>query len=336
MRVSYLLPDCGVGGGPKVVLHHLNWLYDHGHDAQLYIVNARPDWFDVRAPVNVCSSYEDACARLSERDGIKVATWWETAPWVIRSCEGQGAPIYLVQDIETSYYRPDDAAQNAILETYHLPWTGIVTDSPWTKRRLQEMGVSAFTCVLGPPVDLDIYRRRADVARDPNRIACIGRGNPLKNPELMRGAMGLLESWGVPLRVASFGIEPHIVMPLQETYHERVTEDEAAAIYNSASAFVLTSKHEGFGVPLLEAMACGCPVITTLADGNDHFCEDGYNCLVVLPDPYDVAAAIYRLWRRPALQQQIAAGGLETVSRYSLRTIGVMLEVIYRVIGGNQ
>lgn len=335
MRVSYLLPSCGIGGGPRVVLMHLNYLRSRGHDAQLFIVGQAPDWFECDFPVNVCDSYADACNRLLKIGGIKVATFWETAPYVHASCEDRGTPVYLVQDIETGYVagQGDQIAQK-VLDTYYLPWRLILTDSPWTEEQLHGMGVESPIRVLRPPVDLDLFRRMPEVERDPDRILYIGRGEPMKGLVLMEAALNILKDRQVPIKVAMFGVEPHIRLPLQETYLERLSDEEIVRLYNSAFTLVLSSKHEGYGLPIVEAMACGTPVITTLADGNNHFCNDGTNCFVVDQDPWDLANAIYFLWKRKHYQEYLVWWGLQTAAEHKAPDIGFTLEQIYGELVG--
>ena len=55
-------------------------------------------------------------------------------------------------------------------------------------------------------------------------------------------------------------------------YFERPSDEELNVLLNYATAFVQTSRHEGFCLTILEAMAAGTPVITTNADGNMDFC----------------------------------------------------------------
>lgn len=334
MKISYLLPPCGIGGGPRVVLMHLNYLRSKGHDAQLFIIGKAPDWFQCDFPVNVCDSYEDACSQMSRIGGIKVATFWETAPYIQRACEDKGEAVFLVQDVETGYVEGQAEATRRVLETYHLPWRLILTDSPWTEGKLLELGVTSPIKVLRPPVDLDVFRRMPDIERDPDRILYIGRGEPMKGLALMEAAMSILESWQVPVKVCMFGIEPKIRVPLQETYLELPSDEEIVKLYNSSFCLVLSSKHEGYGLPIVEAMACGTPVITTLADGNNHFCNDGTNCLTVTQEPLDLAIAIYWLHKRKYLQEFLAWWGLQAAEDHKMAIIGDSLEQTFgRLVG---
>ena len=82
-----------------------------------------------------------------------------------------------------------------------------------------------------------------------------------------------------------FGIEPELGPEHGARYFERPSDERVNELFNQATVFVQTSRHEGFCLPLLEAMAAGTPVVSTDAHGNRDFCRDGENCLIADADP---------------------------------------------------
>ena len=100
--------DTGVGGGHRDVFEHLNRLRARGHAVELYSLGGPPDWFPLEAPVRTFGSYEELAAALAREDAIKVATWWETAPWVWRASVTQGHPR-LLRPGHRDVLLPDDA-----------------------------------------------------------------------------------------------------------------------------------------------------------------------------------------------------------------------------------
>jgi glycosyltransferase involved in cell wall biosynthesis len=80
--------------------------------------------------------------------------------------------------------------------------------------------------------------------------------------------------------------------------------------------FVQTSRHEGFCLPLLEAMAAGAPVVCTDAHGNRDFCRHEVNCLLVDADPAAVAAGVSRVLADPALRERLAREGRRTAEEH--------------------
>jgi glycosyltransferase involved in cell wall biosynthesis len=277
----------------------------------LYSLGGQPDWFPLEAPVHSFATYDDLAAALAGEDAIKVATWWATAPFVWRASVARGLPVYFVQDIETSYYGDDPAMQDRVLASYREEFR-YMTISGWNRERLAELGREAE--LIPPGIDLDVFRRLPDRPKRDDVVLALGRSNPLKNLPLTLAAWDRLnprpELW-------MFGIEPELSPAEGARYFEAPTDEQVNELFNDAAAFVQTSRHEGFCLPPLEAMAAGTPVVCTDAHGNRDFCRDGDNCLVVEPHPEAVAAALRRVLTEPDLRGRLVEGGLATVGEYA-------------------
>jgi glycosyltransferase involved in cell wall biosynthesis len=81
--------------------------------------------------------------------------------------------------------------------------------------------------------------------------------------------------------------------------------------------FIQSSTHEGFCLPVLEAMAAGCAVVCTDAHGNRDFCEHEGNCLMPDPDQRSVTGALLRLLEDPGLREHLGQAGIQTAAEYS-------------------
>jgi len=311
LRIVYVTEDTGVGGGHRDVFEHLNRLQARGHSVSLYTLGRPPEWFTLDAPVRSFSTYEELAVALAPDDAIKVATWWRTAPFVWRASVARGIPVYFVQDIETSYYGDDPEMQDRVVASYRQEFR-YMTISGWNRDRLAELGLEAE--LIPPGLDLNVFRKLADRPKRDDVVLALGRTNPLKNLPLT------IEAWQ---RVSPrpelwlFGIEPELGPRHGARYFEAPTDEQVNDLFNAASAFVQTSRHEGFCLPPLEAMAAGTPVVCTDAHGNRDFCRDGENCLVVEPDADAVAAALGRILAEPQLRDRLVEGGLATVGEYA-------------------
>jgi glycosyltransferase involved in cell wall biosynthesis len=96
----------------------------------------------------------------------------------------------------------------------------------------------------------------------------------------------------------------------------RVSEDELRALYAGASAFAYPSLYEGFGLPILEAMAAGAPVLTSNVSSLPEVAGDA----ALLVDPTDVDAigtALTRLLAHPALAEDLRARGRARAALFS-------------------
>lgn len=118
---------------------------------------------------------------------------------------------------------------------------------------------------------------------------------------------------------------------LTERVHQlgRVSAETLDALYRSAAALAFPSEYEGFGNPLLEAMARGCPVVTTDAAALPEV--SGIAGLIVpTGNPIALAAAIARVLDEPGLADQLRAAGIERAKEFSWRRAGSDLRDCYR------
>jgi glycosyltransferase involved in cell wall biosynthesis len=93
-------------------------------------------------------------------------------------------------------------------------------------------------------------------------------------------------------------------------------DDDLVTLLNGASGLAFCSTVEGFGLPILEAMACGCPVITSSTSCMPEVAGEA----ALFADPYDasdIALVMRRLVAEPSMQAELRARGLQRVSRFT-------------------
>jgi glycosyltransferase involved in cell wall biosynthesis len=110
-----------------------------------------------------------------------------------------------------------------------------------------------------------------------------------------------------------------------------VPDDDLPALYSGADALVYPSLIEGFGLPVLEAMRCGTPVLTSSTSSLPEV--GGEAALYVDPHNVDgIAAALYKLATQPSLRTDLSARGLQraelfTWTRTAVQTLRVYEEL---------
>lgn len=128
-------------------------------------------------------------------------------------------------------------------------------------------------------------------------------------------------------RIASAASLPDLVVNLGV-----VSEECLIALYRAAAALVYPSRYEGFGLPVLEAMACGTPVIASRAASMPEVLGDAG----ILVDPDDVpgwSRAIMRVRADPAQREAMRAAGIERAASFTwARTARLTLEAYRKVV----
>jgi glycosyltransferase involved in cell wall biosynthesis len=93
-------------------------------------------------------------------------------------------------------------------------------------------------------------------------------------------------------------------------------------LYSTSTVLLYPSRHEGFGLPPLESMVCGCPVVTTDVGAVPEFAVDRSNALVVQTrDVAGLADKLDELLGNPQLRTRLSARGLETAERYAFTRV---------------
>lgn len=111
-----------------------------------------------------------------------------------------------------------------------------------------------------------------------------------------------------------------------------IPNGDLPAVYNGASAFLYTSLRESFGIPQLEAMACGTPVVTSNTSAIPEIAGEGA-ILVDPTSPEAIAGALLRLETDAAYRTEKIAYGLERVKLFSWEQTARKLLALYRELG---
>jgi len=99
---------------------------------------------------------------------------------------------------------------------------------------------------------------------------------------------------------------------------ELVTDRELAGLYSSASIFLLPTRMEGWGLAIMEAMAAGCPVISSPVGGVTELVSDGENALLApVGDVAGIAKAAERLLDDEGLRGRLCASAKRTIGKYT-------------------
>lgn len=198
--------------------------------------------------------------------------------------------------------------------------------------------------VIPNGIDLEKYSRIPKNSKKVNGITIlfVGRLHPVKGVQYLIEAMAIIhqEMPGVKLIIVGEGIEREKLEGLTKQldlkgciqFVGRVPQEKIPLFMQQADIFVLPSLAEGFPNVLLEAMACGLPIVATRVGGIPEIIEDGRNGFLVNPKkPDEIADKLLFISRNKSITWKISKNNKEKVKKYNWNNIVSNLEEIYRI-----
>jgi glycosyltransferase involved in cell wall biosynthesis len=204
-----------------------------------------------------------------------------------------------------------DYVRDRVIEFGHLPSGRAMTIRPRTYRRLPDLTPTEAARIIAPlglesenflvyPANFWPHKNHALLvtafamycaAHPESRLKLVCPGQPDPTRASLREA------------TATMGVAERVLFP------GYASEAEMAALYRASAGLIFPSLYEGFGLPLLEAMALGVPVLASNTTCIPEVAGDG--ALYLDPRmPRDLVSAIERLTTEPNLRQQLIAAGL--------------------------
>jgi len=301
MRITFVLPTVDFSGGTRVVATYVERLIARGHDVTCVSVVDRGMPFRQRVksfatgrglptyPANP-KSHLDAVKgvhhvvrpfrSIRDRDvpdaDVIISTWWETAHWVAAMSPRKGAKAYLIQHHEALFPYVDTASAAA---SYRLPMHKIAI-SRWLKEVMSEEYEDDEVSLVPNSVDTDLFYAPRRSRQQRPTVGFMHSNAGLKGTDIVLRAISTLLQQHPDLRVISFGMRPPqagLEFPAGAEFIQRPAQQAIRDLYAKCDVWLCGSRSEGFGLPILEAMACRCPVVSTKVGGATDIIEDGTN-----------------------------------------------------------
>lgn len=312
--IYYLVPGVGISGGIAVVFQHANRLQKKGVKVKILSLNEQNDdkWFPHQS-VEIMPFKETKKILKSGEIDILIATGYSTAFTVdmARACR----KIYFVQSNESLFFPEDKKLCEVIREAYGISFE-YMTEAKWIQKWLkEEYGHDSFYVPNG--IDPAMFHRTdtLDPKGSKPRILIEGAINiPYKGMDDSYEAVKRIDA---EIWIISNNGKPRAGWKC-DRFFENVPIDEMKNIYSSCDILLKMSRVEGFFGPPMEAMTCGCAVVTGKVSGYDEYIVDGENALVVEQGDVDGAQkAIERLMSDVSLREKLITNGYKTVQEWN-------------------
>jgi glycosyltransferase involved in cell wall biosynthesis len=332
VKITFVLPVNDLSGGIRVLATHAERLARRGHEVfAVSVPVARPrlgravkdllrgrGWPASGGPVSGHFDLVDVPHHRLERDravsdadvpdaDVAIASWWKTAQWVHALSPAKGARVHFVQAHEVLWYshRPDLREQ--VEAVHRLPFQH-VTVSRWLEGILRNTYGREFVDLVPNSVDVELFHAPPR-GRQPVPTVGFQYGTlPLKGSDTAARAIGLVRQRIPELRVLAFGAErptPALPVPPGTEFFESPPQHRIRDLYAQCDAWLFTGRNEGFGLTILEAMACRTPVIGTRTGAAPELLAGGGGALVRSNCANEVAQSMLALfgsdeatWRR--------------------------------------
>jgi glycosyltransferase involved in cell wall biosynthesis len=341
MRFTFVIPNDGLTGGIRVVSIYADKLAKRGHEVMVAAPGPRRPGFPSKLRSLVAGrgwpkspepepSYFDALeikvkklessrpivdSDVPDAD-VVIATWWETAEWVNALSSRKGAKVYLIQHHEVFPHLPVERSS----ATYRLPLRKVVI-SRWLEQIMVEQYNDSNVVVIPNSVDTAQFFAAERGKQSVPTAGFVYSKVGFKGADVILKALEQARAQLPSLRVVAFGADrvPSKMLPSWVTYHFRPSQDEIRRLYGECDVWLCGSRSEGFYLPMLEAMACRCPMVSTRVGGPIDNIRDAVNgFLVDVEDAAGLAEGTLRVLRLSEEEwRRMSHAAFSTATRYS-------------------
>jgi len=334
LKIAYLVASNELSGGLRVVLQQAEELADRGHSITIVCPNEEPDWYSLRKPGWETSPFESS--KALEFADVCVATFWTTVPPAVGICSKPVFHLCQGYEADFSFYA---SKRREIKSAYAQP-THKLAVSPNIEKRLKAAGYSPVTYI--------------GQAFDPQEFPVAEERHFTGPPQILLTGIfeadvkGIREALEALAEVQSSGVRfvLHRVSPLPQSgaernifsahkYFHRLLPYQMAQAYRDCDLLIGPSHpEEGFGLPVLEALSSGLPVLLSDTPGHRYIARDA---AAYFPwgDVSTLTSQIAALLQNPARRAELSAKGPIEATRFRTadvadRLLGIFAKALAR------
>jgi glycosyltransferase involved in cell wall biosynthesis len=322
MKITFVLPTLCVAGGIRIISIFAERLRKLGHF--VFVISPphpqpsmrqqvksllrgrgwispyekEPSFFDNLGVENkIIERYRPIEDKDVPDADVVIATWWETAEWVAKLSPSKGAKAYFIQHYEVFDYLPKDRVE----ATWRLPLHKIMLSQWLVDIAREKYGDSQVSLAL-PSVDTKQFYASPRNKQSVPTVGMMYSTIYWKGTDIALKAFSLAAAKIPNLRLVAFGTgapSSELPLPANTEYVIQPDQDKIKDYYSKCDAWLLASRSEGDCLPIIEAMACRTPVISTPVGAAPEILSGGTGILVRAEDPEEMAKAIESICQLP-------------------------------------
>jgi len=248
---------------------------------------------------------------IPDADAI-IAVGWQMAGAVANLSPACGKKYYLLQSLETYFSNVKE-----ILQTYHLPLKKIAI-SNWIIKEINALNETALG-PLGNAINTNEFYIESDNNDRPFDVMVIYHSSKIKGAKDALKVLRNLKSKNPKLTTVLVAPrKPIHHIPKWISVNIKPDIDTLRTLYNSSKVFLHTSHWEGWGLPVMEAMACGCAVVAYANKGVSEFLEHNKNALMApVGSTIALISNISRSLENNQFRNLLVENGLNTIEKYT-------------------
>ena len=350
MKISFILPGIGISGGARVVFEYANNLKSRGHEVSviypifgsLYMIkwynlkkiirtflfglnrlrkNNKVKWFNLEAKLVKVPIISNL---FIEDSDIIVATRWDTAYDVYELRKTKGEKFYLIQGYEIW-----DGSKYMVDNSYRLPLSRIVISQYLDNIIRNKLNMNVTGKIIHG-INFNMFFKEKYRKYGSKRIIMQYSDLDAKGFQDGIKAYNIIKKEIPESKLILFGVKKLKKLPSDIEFFKSVNSDEMRKLYNSCDILLSSSIEEGFGLPPMEAMACGCAVVTTNHGAVPDYILPGITALVSSPkDPTTLAKNAILLLKDEKKLKEFAQKGHEYVKKFTWEKATIQLERLF-------
>jgi len=326
MKIAYTCDGVIKCGGMRVAFEHCRELQRHGHETHIYgnfVDDGAKDWIE-RYKVNF-----RPLTALKEGVDVLISIWWPMLEDLLQYPAKKRFHLVQGQDWRSYPTGHDWIPKNE--KAMHRTDYSYLAVSKWAGKSCY------YPHIIPNGVDTDFFTPAKFIPLH-SKFRILFEASTADSFKGTKEAMQIMR--GVKLKYGN-KIEVWVIAKCGNAEFDDPVVDQQfidpnditiVNKYQNADVLLKTTHFDGFGLPHLEAMACGLPLVTTNAGGNAEFCVHKKNCLMTAPDTVDINTLqkyVELIYTDPLLKKRLIKGGLKTASEYSWKNSIDKLEKLF-------